>query len=241
MKKLSLIFLIVVVGFYQLSAQDNTASPANQPKPSDTKETKYLLTGKKIDISGFIGIPFEFSQVQKEMAVSCGLNIAALFNQSFFLGLYGTSLSTNHYRLDLATITGMTKPQIEFYHAGLYTGYIFAHHQVFHFGIAAKLGYGQIYLSDGNHYRANMNTNNTGIDNVLVLSPQIELELNMTKFMKVNAFIGYRMLSGVDKKYEYFSGLSESYYKTSDYNSLMGGISLHFGFFGSKTNSKKEK
>ena len=242
MKKaiLSILFFMSIIC---LSAQTNSTTGSEQAKPNDTKETKYFFTGKKISLSGFLAPSIEFSSIQKEAGISTGLNLAMLVNQSFFIGIYGTSLNTSHYRLDLSAVTGLDKPEIEFYHVGLYTGYLIASHKMLHLGIAAKVGYGQIYLKNDqkNNWEWNSDFVNTGIDNVLVFTPQLELELNLTKFMKLNIFGGYRMLSGVDKKYVYYNNQTQNYYKTSDYNSPYGGLSLCFGFFGTKGNQQKDK
>ena len=237
MKKFSIIFFVLFLCVSYSKAQENTLSASSQS--SNNKEMKYLFKGMKLSLSGFLAPSLEVSQIQKELAASCGLNAALLFNQSFFIGLYGTSLMTNHYRFDLSNITGLEKPKIEFYHLGLYTGYIFASHQVFHAGIAARLGYGQISVKDDqkHYWEMNQTSETWGIDNVLVFSPQIELELNLTKFMKINVFGGYRMLSGVDKQYISPSSVPLNYYKTEDYNSFFGGMSLTFGFFGKKASN----
>ena len=61
-------------------------------------------------------------------------------------------------------------------------------------------------------------------DGFFVLTPQAEIELNVAPWMKINASVGYRYVSGVQIQY-----LNEK-----DFKSMVGNVGFYFGRFNSK-------
>jgi hypothetical protein len=56
---------------------------------------------------------------------------------------------------------------------------------------------------------------------MIVLTPEVGLEFNVTKWMRVSGTVGYRWLSEFDNR-----KLSNN-----DYSGVIGNISFRFGFF----------
>jgi len=198
---------------------------------------KYLLENiSKIKINGF-GSPFvEFSLHGNEFALSSGGGGAVLINQTFFVGAYGMGLATEH-KVDGLSIkqtngTIIKYPSMRkiFGHGGFWLGYINNHKEALHWGVSTKIGWGAIGLCDAD--LENCDKGQIGNDNVFVLSPQIELEMNMTRWFKINIGAGYRYVSEVDKTYIDANGINKKYYNTSDFNSPQLTIGLLFGGFG---------
>jgi len=147
MKNLSLIMIasLLVFSGYPLKAQEK-----------DPEEPRYLLqsgTGK-VHVSGFGAYTIGFSRVDNDFAVYNGGGGAVLLNQTFYLGGYGTGLSTQH-KYDKITLKD-DKGQIQTYdnlnttfgHGGFWLGYLHESYKAIHFGISTKLGWGAISLSD---------------------------------------------------------------------------------------------
>ncbi len=69
-------------------------------------------------------------------------------------------------------------------------------------------------------------------DIVFVGIPKIMLELNVTRWFKLSADVGYRYVSGVDSRsYLNENGVVRPFYRNKDFNSPFIGLSLMFGGF----------
>ncbi len=203
----------------------------------DEKPTQYLFGGKgKTSVTGFGAPIIEFSSKGGDLAVSVGGEGAVLFNQSFYFGGYGMGLTTEHKVEDLkikqsnGVITNYPTMRTIFGHGGLWLGYIHNRKEALHWGISSKFGFGAIGLIDADFdddSRARV-----GLDQVFVLTPQIEMEMNINRWFKVNIGAGYRFVSGVDKTYTNSNDKVVNFYKSSDFNSPQASISFLFGGFG---------
>lgn len=216
MKKLIFLSLILILftNQNQLQAQGESDS------------TKFLLSEKTI-FTGF-GSPFvEFSSVNKQFAVCFGGGGAMMINHTLFLGGYFEGILTNHYRADLQTIVDDENPKISFEHGGIWLGYIYKQKNAIHGGLSMKLGWGEIELMDGKGGNPGSNYNYT--DRIFNIQPQAELELNLTKWVKVNLGIGYRIVTGIDATYLNDKGNRISFYDNGDFNSPIGTVTLIFG------------
>lgn len=195
----------------------------------EEKEMKYILSGpNRPSISGFGGPFVEFSAVEGEMAVFVGGGGAILLGQSLFIGGYGEGLTTGHYRYDLSSVTNIQEPKISLGHGGFWLGYIVNSFKAVHLSTSLKIGWGQISLYDA--YYSYDPTDYMANDGVFVLIPQLEMEMNLTPWFKVNIGAGYRWMTGMDKQY-FKDGTAYDYYQSSDYSSPVGTISLLFGGF----------
>ncbi len=197
----------------------------------EEKEMEYLLSGPdRPSFSGFGGPFVDFSAVEGDFAVFVGGGGALLIGQTFYIGGYGEGLATGHYRYDLSEVTHIDDPKISLGHGGFWLGYINNSFKAIHPAASLKLGWGRIsvyddyYDYDPQNYVAN--------DGIFVLIPQLEVEMNLTSWFKLNVGAGYRWMSGMDKQYQDLHGDMQDYYKSSDYSSPVGTISLLFGGFG---------
>jgi len=199
-------------------------------------EMKYIFSGnKKIKVSGFLGPIMEFSAIQKEFAFFMGGQGGLIFNQMVYFGGYGEGLTTRHYNenwdIDNLDDKGYYG-NITFGHGGFVLGYLHKSSNPIHFGISSRLGWGTINTipdKDIDHYY--YTKDDTYKDHVFVAIPQIEVEFNFTKWFKVNAGIGYRIVAGIDKEIIYIGGDSKMVYDKKDFNKPQGTIMLCFGYF----------
>jgi len=230
MKKITLIItgLIIFCSSYQLSGQ----------------EMQYLFQNKdgKLNVSGFGGLIVDFSSVMDEFAVGVGGGGAVIFNQAFYIGGYGIGLSTDH-RVTLERYSPGEKEneilsnyRVNFGHGGFWLGYIHQSYKAIHFGASAKLGWGEVSLYQGGTYDYNHDYNSYAGDNCFVFIPQAEAEINLAKWFKINVGVGYRLVSGLNRTYQYQEPgtgnlVEKEYYDSKDFNSFTGNITLMFGWF----------
>ena len=216
----------ILITFFTFSAFSIYAQEENEPK--------YLFSGDlDISITGFGGPFVSFFNLDGEFAVGAGGGGAVLLNQRYFLAGYGIGLATKHYRNDLYEITGIENPNNMF--MGMVDsclGYIHNYHKAIHWCFSTKLGWGEISIVDEYYY--NSVNDRKGRDVVFVINPQLELELNFTKWFKMNVGAGYNFTTGIDKTYIDVDGNTHDYYNSSDFSYPQATISLLFGGFGKK-------
>jgi len=211
---------------------------------------KYIFSGdKKIKISGFIGPIMEFSAIQDKFAFFMGGGGGLIFNQKFYFGGYGEGLTTFHKPKDWDNEKheddndkskhiykdkdeDYDEGKINFGHGGFWLGYILHPHKPIHFGISSKIGWGSINtVSEYDYDEYYFDKDDYYLDHVFVAIPQLEVEFNFTKWFKVNAGIGYRIVAGIDKEIIYSDVDSKMIYDKKDFNKPQGTITLCFGYF----------
>lgn len=210
----------------------------------ESEEPRYLFGNKSGDVhvSGFGSYMIGFSAVGNEFAVYNGGGGAVLLNQTFYFGGYGMGLSTRH---NYGTISMTDKYGEEntyddlytsFGHGGFWLGYLHKSYKPVHFGASTKLGWGSlamtndIYNQNYNEYEYYQIVN----DGVFVITPQVEVELNLLKWFKINASAGYQIVTGVDKTYTDLSGQTQQFFEAKDYSKPMFDLTFAFGGFGGK-------
>lgn len=160
------------------------------------------LFGEGTSFSGFGGPWMTFTTINGEFAHMMGGGGGVLLNKSFYFGGYGYGLTNNISHLN---------ETIDFGYGGLMAGYIFNSNKALHPMIGLQMGWGDISFRD------------TEIsDQVYVLSPQVELEMNMTRFFKIGLGAEYRYVMGVES----LTGLSDT-----DFSGFSGRLSFYFGWF----------
>ncbi|MCD4734919.1 MAG: hypothetical protein K8R53_02645 [Bacteroidales bacterium] len=204
----------------------------------EDREPQYLLSGNdgQVHISGFGAPIIGFSSIEGNFAVINGGGGAVLFNQTFYIGGYGMGLSTQHKRNNIE-ISGSTAKYDDLYtrfgHGGFWLGYIHDSHKAVHFGFSTKLGWGSVSLTE-QYNHDDYKWDNVVIDNVFVMNPQIEVELNLLKWFKMNVGAGYQFVAGIDRTYTNPQGNTVNFFESKDFNKPMVNLSLLFGGFGGK-------
>ena len=213
------------------------------------KPMRYLFDSNgAFSVTGFGGPLVGFSEILGDFAVTSGGGGAALFNQKFFIGGYGEGLATEHFIRNLEVYSPSSQKNIEydkmqltFGHGGLWVGYIHDHYKLLHWGISARAGAGGIGLNypgfmSGRH-DIFMN------DVVFVFTPQIEMEINLFPWMKMNVGAGYRLVSGVNRTYRFMQEngtlTTRSYFESGDFSSPNFTLGLLFGGFSRKNGNGK--
>jgi hypothetical protein len=203
---------------------------------------RYIFGGTESPkVSGFGAFTTAFSSVNNEFAVLNGGGAALLINQTFYIGAYGEGLSTGHFR-DYEVYSGITDEnemyshmRTSFGHGGFWLGYIHNYKEPLHWGVSAKIGWGSVAINEDYYDEYNYEDYYTlQVDNAFVFSPQIEFEMNLFKWMKVNAAAGYRLVAGLDEVYPYKNGdviEYKNYVSDGQFSAPYGEITLLFGWF----------
>ncbi len=162
------------------------------------------LFGSGTRISGFGGPSMSFTSINGEFAHMMGGGGAVLLGD-YFIGGYGEGLTNS-------IVAGGNN--IRFGHGGFWTGYSFMSERALHPCISSQIGWGDISQQDEGDYTL---TN----DNVFVINPTIELEMNFTKFFRLGVGAHYRIVSGVNT----------STLTNSDFSGPGAFLSFKFGWF----------
>ena len=162
------------------------------------------LFGSDTRISGFGGPTMSFTSINGEFAHMMGGGGAVLLGD-FFFGGYGEGLTNS-------IIAGGNR--ITFGHGGFWTGYSFMADKALHPCLSAQIGWGTISQQDESHY-------NLTDDNIFVINPTLELELNFTRFFRL----------GVGAHYRWVNGVNTSSLANADFSGPGAFISFKFGWF----------
>ena len=209
-------------------------------------EPQYLLDMKKVKVSGFGNTNHGFSMIDGNFAYSSGGSGAFLFDYKYFVGIYSQALETNHLREDIYSSTYdpsvdpselpiFTNNNLYFNHGGLWLGYIHKPNSLIHWGTNMKLGVGNVSLRDKSldgldeHHQ----------DFIATVIPEIDVELNIARWFKINMGIGYRFVLFTDNTvYRNAVGQDILLFKSSQLSSPTATIKLMFGIFGPRASMR---
>lgn len=173
----------------------------------DKQET---LFGNINHIGGFGGPMIEVSSINGETVADVGGG-GALILDNFFFGGYGMGTDAPNITIGLETF------DIEFGHGGLWFGFVAPPNKLAHVYSSFKLGWGETNLLDGDGDKVFS-------DNVLVLTPEVGVELNITSWFRLAFSGGYRFVDGSNNLP---AGLNDD-----SFSSPFGALTFRFGGFG---------
>lgn len=189
-------------------------------------------SGSSHQINGYFGPFVAFSNVEGKSAFDAGATGGVVFNNIFFIGLYGQKLLTKVPRIDLAKIgyPTFTDGVVNMIHAGGVFGYIHNTKSILNWGISGSAGAGKIELAakgPTNKYEDVIYD-----DKILIVIPKLFVETKMTRWFKINISVGYRVIGMVNGAYENQAGETIPTFVQSDYSKPEFSISLLLGSFG---------
>lgn len=155
--------------------------------------------------SGGFGAPVvKFSEVANEFAVFAGGRGGWIVNHTFVIGAGGYGLAN-----DIRFSDSLVGRDVEFGYGGLELEYINSSDELVHFTVYLLIGGGGL---SGTVLEE---------ESVFVLEPALNGELNITKFFRLNAGVGYRWVAAVDNPG----------YDDGDFSALYGQVTAKFGAF----------
>ncbi len=221
--------------FFAFCFSLNTLFPQTQDNT-----IRYLLSDNdNTVVSGFGGFSSNLGTARGKAAYYGGGGGAALINYKFFVGGFGLRLS-NENTFDEIRLepNGTLISNLSFSYGlvGLWMGYSFNHQNPIHLAASIKSGIGAItvFPKDFEHVGRNVHE-----DLIYGILPEIMLEINMLRWWRIQITAGYLSTFGIDNKMFYdVNNVEAKYFKSSDFSTPMIGISMIFGGFGPKTESK---
>ena len=170
------------------------------------REYQTLVDFNEVRISGLGGPFMQFTMVNGEFAHMMGGGGAVMLND-FWFGGYGLGLTNNIYSNEVAF---PNEASINVSHGGFWMGYSFFGDRAVHFNVSSLIGWGSI----GTKWDYDPVP-----DNIFVICPTIELELNLTRYFRLGAGATYNLFTFVDD------------YASSDFSGPGGFLSFKFGWF----------
>jgi hypothetical protein len=156
-------------------------------------------------ISGFAGPTASFTAYNGQFSFMSGGGASMLIND-FFVGAFGLSRQNE--------LDPDNPDDFSFTYGGVITGYSILGDKAIHPLVSLSAGWGNIKMNDDL-------TQPPVKDQVWVLTPTAEVEVNIFKFVRASAGITYNYTMGVD-----IAGLDNL-----DFSNLGGTFSVRFGFF----------
>jgi hypothetical protein len=163
------------------------------------------------DLGGFGGPIMEIGAINKQTAAYWGGG-GAISMKNIFFGGYGLGNNFADYTIEEGVEAG--RYNIRHKHAGLWFGYSHKPEKLFHLYTSLRLGWGNARLS---------NEDRTISDRIFAMTPEVGLEVNLYRFVRLAGTIGYRWTNGISR----LPGLSNR-----DFSSPVGVLTLRFGVFG---------
>lgn len=198
MKKLCLLIIAMILVF-PLFSQDNE------------REYRTILDGKNLRISGRGGPFMQFTSVAGEFAHMMGGGGGIMLNE-FFFGGYGLGL-TNRIPADANPMENDDKLTLG--HGGFWVGYSFLGHLPIHLSVSSLIGFGELGLMPANSYISSVS------DQIFVLTPIVELEANITQYLRI----------AVGATYSLYSGVNLQGYSSKNFSSPGAFLGFKFGWF----------
>lgn len=165
-------------------------------------------------LSGAFGAPIIEIGFNNGMSTAVGGGGAIVFSD-FFIGAYGLASGDFQGLLDNNDLD-----RLDIGHGGLWLGFTPRTYSLIHFYSSARIGWGalDIDLRDGG-------VRYSDLDKVFVLTPEIGLEANVTKWLRLSGTIGYRWVRGVQ---------DNGFVKNKDFTGSITSITLRIGWFGNR-------
>ncbi len=181
--------------------------------PQPQREEPELLVSGDIDNGGFGGPELRYSSIHDESALFVGGRGGWLINHRYVLGLAGYGLATD---VDAPGALA-SNYDIRFGYGGPFFEVIFAPMKVAHFSFMTLFGAGGLNYREKTQHMTWAGETNA----VFVAEPSLMIELNVTKFMRIDFGAGYRFVAGTT-----IEGLTNR-----DVRGFSGVFGLKFGKF----------
>ncbi|MCK5847043.1 MAG: hypothetical protein KAG84_06375 [Bacteroidales bacterium] len=212
----------------------------------DNQQSNYQTLFSNHDapkVSGFGSFNFQLLALDSKLSGGIGFDGAVLINRSFYMGFYGRGNfgSPTYTLLSIDSTKNIDKSSV-FFHSGVIVGANFMAEEPIHFGFSTKFGGGAYMLYNSyDYYYVNCSNNNCEYEDetyftgpLFVITPMIDVEMNITNWMKFKVGFGYQWVSNSEISYNYLNSnniIDSRSFNTGDLSSPIGEISFIFGWF----------
>ena len=187
MKKLTVLLILAVMATFAYSQDEKYYDDDIQ-----------TIFSKNRSNGGYAAFSLGYSQIDGKDAFVAGGRAAFIFDQAFAVGLGGYGFVNDFYYKDV--IDG---DPVNIGLAGGYGGLviepIIGPRMPVHLSFPVLFGIGGVALvEDDNWWNDHYHSYSSESDVYLVFEPAVELELNLTKFLRVAAYGSYRLTSDIE-------------------------------------------
>ena len=155
----------------------------------------------------------------KDGIATAGGGGAAIVLGNGFLGAYGMGSTDFREFYNTGNLESLRLA-----HGGLWIGSAMRAHKLIHLYGSARIGWGVLDVDLNNLPGANQDDYS---DEVFVLTPEIGLELNVSKWLRINSAVGYRHVGGI------FPSQS---FSNNDLRGPIMSVTARIGWFGNGPN-----
>lgn len=209
MKRIFGIFLLSFT-MMNMQAQDSTS---NNTEPMQT------LVKKKGGFGGFLALDAKPSMLNGQMGLYSGGRVSMVMGGGFNLGFFGYGLASNVYSNN-RDVNGQ-KLYYETGYGGLVLEPVLGNRKLVHLTMPIMIGVGAISERRQRFYENDFSYLD-GWDGFFVFEPSLNVELNVTKIVRVSAGAGYRMVTDT-KTYNNLN---------ANMSGFTSNISIKIGWFG---------
>jgi hypothetical protein len=182
-------------------------------------------------LKGFVSLLTDVTINDQVHFSSVGMGGAYLIGNSIFIGCYGLGLASSLHLSDISSDKTFNDYHINYAHGGLGLGYIDYPSRLIHVNFTLKIGWGALFLNDINK-TINYNFKRSEF---IVITPQYELEIMVTNWLRLDFGLGVRFIKGMKLDYIDTNGMIKNIYNPSDFEGLIASFALKLG----KTNNFK--
>jgi hypothetical protein len=202
------------------------APPSAAPPPSaktDDNPRTLFGSGAGVFVSGYGHLDVAYTRVAgRDAALVCGGG-ALILDRSLTIGLTGCGVPTRIHGDAYGNMPHETGDRLELGYAGLEVGYHLFPKQLYNLSLSALVGGGgaSIVNHTGEDWNDSDDPHVKTVDPIFVAEPRVTGYVNLTRWARVGAFVGYRFVAGVDLK-----NLS-----SGDLSGPVTGGTMQFGWF----------
>lgn len=160
----------------------------------DPEEIKSLFS-KGNEIKGFGGVDMNVTDLYQERTMLLGAYGGAIINKHVIFGLAGYGVATeNQFRS-----AGGSMLNMEGGYGGLYIGGILFPNEVVHLNVPVLFGAGALHIVDKQYFPTSFDKEYVLESTALfVVKPTVQLEVNITHFLRIGIGGTYRLIRGSD-------------------------------------------
>ncbi len=200
-------------------------------------DVEYIIPKKDYSFAMYLSSGVNIGDFQGEPEFSYRYSSGLIVNRTFFLGAYFSRFITkhNHEAVYNGYFYADNQTRSKFGYGGILLKYLFKPKKPVHFGISSSIGPGVISVVSPYGYVVIS-------DLIGTVSPQVDLEMNLKPWLKLNFAAGYRYVFDVTKQPFDSNGdgfNDKRYFEKNDFNTPYGSLSLVFIL--SKKDQKKQK
>lgn len=153
------------------------------------------LFSKENEIKGFGGVDMHVTDLYKERTLMLGAYGGAIINKHVMFGLAGYGIATeNQFRGASGDMLNM-----EGGYGGLYLGGIIFPNEVVHLAVPVLFGAGALHIVDKQYFPTALDKEYVLESTALfVVKPSVQLEVNITQFLRIGVGASYRYIRGSD-------------------------------------------